>query len=72
VANAGTSSGGGGGTTKPADKKTGTTPAAIPTPTPPKADTPECTKYRQAKAASASAAVLATLERKCKSSGGSP
>jgi len=69
--------GGGGGTAtaKPtaAPKPTPTpVPTPVPTPQPAKADPPECKRYREAKAAGRTAAVLKAFETQCRNAGGTP
>jgi hypothetical protein len=67
--------GGGGGatTSKTAPKPTPTpVPTPVPTPKPQKADPPECTRYREAKAAGRSTAVLKAMESQCRNAGGTP
>jgi eukaryotic-like serine/threonine-protein kinase len=48
------------------------TPPPTPTPTPPKADPPECKRYRDAKAGNRPAATLKALETQCRNAGGTP
>jgi serine/threonine-protein kinase len=59
--------------TKPIPTPTpSTTPTPTPTPQPPKADPPECKRYRDAKAGGRPAAVLKALETQCRNAGGTP